>query len=72
MIGDFTLLRDNRFQCINVIPSLEKRLRKGDKFDLFDQQFMEYVTRGVLCEVYEAEINEWKLVGGTVYLHLNP
>ena len=52
-----TKLHDNRFQCISVM----KRLRKRDQFDVFNSQFLEYVSRDVLEEVTETEINQWKL-----------
>ena len=38
-----------------------KRLRKRDQFDVFNTQFLEYVSRDVLEQVAETEINQWKL-----------
>ena len=48
VIGDVTKLLENRFKCISVMKSAEKRLRKQDQFDVFKSQLMEYVTQGVL------------------------
>ena len=67
IIEDVTKLRDNRFQCISVMKSVEKRLRKRDQCEIFNSQFLEYVSRGFLEEVTETHISQWKTEGSIVH-----
>ena len=66
VIGDITKLKDNRLQVIGMEAGLEKRLIKSGELAEYNNQFQDYIDRGVLEQVSLDEIEKYKENGGYV------
>ena len=66
IIGDITKLKDNRYQVVKMASGLEKRLVKSDQLSSYNEQFEDYIKRGVLVPVTKQEIQDYKDDGGFV------
>ena len=66
-IIDLKIFKDNREQAIKRAMSNFASLTKRGLVDAYHEQIQEYVTRGVLKKVTEAEIEAWKAGGGVVH-----
>ena len=66
MLEDPAVLRNNEWQARAMSLSLEKQLRRKASLETYNVEFQDYIDRGVLVEVTEAEIGNWEKVGGSV------
>ena len=59
-------LSNNQGQVMSMQSSLEKRLMKTDKIEVYNSCFQDFINRGVLKEVTEEELEAWE--GGINYV----
>ena len=65
--SDIRAFRDNRHQALQRAESSYNSLKKKGKLGEFQEQWDDYIARGVLEEVTESEIQDWKEQGGYVH-----
>ena len=65
--GDIRAFRDNRHQALQRAESSYNSLKKKGKLDEFQEQWDDYIARGVLEEVTLEGIQDWKEQGGYVH-----
>ena len=66
---DPAILKDNREQAIGLMKSLEKRLRKRNYGEKFNEQIAEFISRNVLVEITKKEMEEYE--GPVCYVSTN-
>ena len=65
--GDIRAFRDNRHQALQRAESSYNSLKKKGKLDEFQEQWDDYIARGVLEGVSLEGIQDWKEQGGYVH-----
>ena len=63
LIGDHELLQDNRAQAEKRAASLWKSLERQGQVDVYNEQWTDYLKRGVIIEVTLEEIEDYKKTG---------
>ena len=60
LIGDITKMRDNRYQVVGMALGLEKKLRKLNKMEIYNEVIREFIKRGVWVRIWPEELAAWK------------
>ena len=66
IIGDISKLRDNRYQVVKMAAGLERKLIKSGHLAAYNEQFQDYIERGVLVPITKQQIQEYKEQGGYI------
>ena len=67
VVGDIHAFVDNRDQAITRQTATRNSIKKKGILDQYNEQFQDYISRGVLKETSVQEIEDWKEGGGSVH-----
>ena len=61
LVKDPSVVKDNRWQAVNITTGLEKKLLASlEKLDAYNLELKGFLDRGVLVELSAKEMEEWR------------